>query len=262
MAARAMWKASLDFGGLQIPVKMYAAVEDRDIHFRLLHAKDSVPVKQQLFDPRSGEEVPSDAVQRGVALEPGVFVVLSRAELEAAGVTPSRAIEVTRFVPRGAIDLAWYSRPYFLGPDASAPDYAALVAALRESDLLGVARWTMRGERYFGALEARDSHLALISMRGANEVVSAAQLDLPSGTPVRPAERKLADQLVAALDAKFDPAQLENDHRARVFAMIEEKAKGSRPRKVERVAAAAATDDLTRALKQSIARARPKPRAA
>lgn len=262
MAARAMWKASLDLGEVQVPVKLYAAVVDRDVHFRLLHAKDAVPVKQQLVDPRSGEEVLPDAVLHGVALEPGVFVVLEREELEAAAVTPSRTIEVTRFVPRSAIDLAWYSRPYFLGPDASAPDYAALVAALRETNLLGVARWSMRGKRYFGALEARESHLALISMRSANEVVSAAQLELPSGTPVREAERALADQLVAALDANFDPKQFKDDHRERVLAMIEAKARGRRPQKVERVAEPAAIDDLTRALKQSIQRVRTKPRAA
>jgi DNA end-binding protein Ku len=262
VTARAMWKASLDLGGIQVPVKLYGAVEDRDLHFRLLHAKDSVPVKQRLVDPRTGEEVGPDAVQRGVALEAGVFILLKREELEAVSVQPSRAIEVMRFVPRAAIDYAWYSRPYFLGPDGAGAEYAALVAALRAAEVLGVARWAMRGKRYFGALEARDAHLALIAMRTADQVVAAAQLDLPSAAPVREAERALADQLIAALDANFDPAELKDEYRDRVLTMVAEKARGGRPHRVRREAAPESVTDLTRALKQSIQSVRNKTRAA
>ena len=136
-----MWKASLDLGGdVQVAVKSYAAIEDRDLHFRLLHAKDAVPVRQRVVEPRSGEEVAPESVQRGVALEPGIFVVMNDDELAAAGAEPSRTIDVMRFVPRGAIDAAWYSRPYFLGPDGSAGDYGALLAAIRDGQVLGIAR--------------------------------------------------------------------------------------------------------------------------
>ena len=257
-----MWKASLDLGDVQVPVKLYAAIEDRDIHFRLLHAKDAVPVRQRLVDPRTGEEIAPEAVQRGVALEPGIFVVMKDEELAAAHGEPSRTIEVMRFVPRGAIDAAWYSRPYFLGPDGSASEYGALLAAMRDSEVVGVARWAMRGKRYFGALEARDSHLALIAMHAAEEVVSAAQLDAPNGAPVREAERALADQLVAALEGTFDPAEVRDGYRERVLALIDAKEKGRPPRPVAREAAPGAVTDLSRALKQSIQRARHKPHAA
>lgn len=257
-----MWKAPLDLGDVEVPVKLYAAIEDRDIHFRLLHAKDAVPVRQRLVDPRSGEEIAPEAVQRGVALEPGIFVVMKDEELAAARGEPSRAIEVMRFVPRSAIDAAWYSRPYFLGPDGSASEYGALLAAMRDSEVLGVARWAMRGKRYFGALEARDSHLALIAMHAAEEVVSAAQLDAPNGAPVREAERALADQLVAALEGNFDPAEVRDEYRERVLALIDAKEKGRPPRSVAREAAPGAVTDLRRALKQSIQRVRHKSHAA
>ncbi len=142
-----MWKASLEVGDVHVAVKLYAAVEERDVRFRLLHAADRSPVKQRVVDPRTDGEVVPDAIRRGVEVEPGVFVVMTPDELERGAPEASRAIEVTRFVPPSAIDFAWYSRPYFLGPDGSPADYAALVEALRESGAFGIAHWTMRGKR-------------------------------------------------------------------------------------------------------------------
>src|SRR5215510_2653804 len=114
---RAMWKASLELGKLRVPVKLYGGVEERKIHFRLLHAKDRVPVAQRMVDPRSDEEVPAEDIRRGIELEPGLFVVVAPEERESAQPEASRAIAVTRVVPRDAIDIAWFERPYFLGPD-------------------------------------------------------------------------------------------------------------------------------------------------
>jgi DNA end-binding protein Ku len=252
---RAMWKASLEFGGVALPVKLYAAAEDRDVHFRLLHAKDKAPVQQQMVDPRTEEPVEPDAIRRGVELEPGVFVVLTDEELDALAPEPSRAIEVLRFVPAGAIDAAWYSRPYFLGPDGSASDYAALVAALRDSGLHGVARWAMRGRRSFGALAAHHDVLTLVALRRAEEVVEAKDLARPQAKPVSAAERKLAEQLVAALDAPFDPAALRDEYRERLLEFVEAKAKGRRVR-TPREALPKPVTDLSRALEQSLASAK------
>ena len=252
---RAMWKASLEFGDVAVPVKLYAAAEDRDVHFRLLHAKDKAPVEQRMVDPRTEEPVEPDAIRRGVQLEPGVFVVLDDDELDALAPEPSRAIEVTRFVPAGAIDYAWYSRPYYLGPDGSASDYAALAAALRDSGLRGVARWAMRGRRYFGALAVHGDVLALIALRPAEEVVEAQDLERPDGKAVSAAERKLAEQLVAALDAPFDPDALRDEYRDRVLEYVAAKAKGKRVR-TPRESLPKPVTDLSQALERSLATAK------
>jgi DNA end-binding protein Ku len=254
--ARAMWKASLEFGAVKLPVKLYAAAQDRDVHFRLLHAKDKAPVQQRMVDARSREPVASEEIRRGVELEKGLYVVLSEAELDSLAPEPSRAIEVTRFVPASAIDLAWYNRPYFLGPDGSAGDYAALVAALGDGGLRGVARWTMRGRRYFGALAAHDGTLALIALRPAEEVVPAAALQPPEGKAASAAERKLAEQLVAALDAPFEPSELVDEYRERVLALVRAKAKGRRAPAVAREAVPRTTSDLSSALERSLKNAR------
>lgn len=261
-AARAMWKASLHVGSVEVPVKLYAAIEDRGVHFRLLDARHKLPVRQRMIDPNTNEEVEADEIQRGFGVEPGVFVILTPTELEAAAVKPSRTIEILRFVPADAIDYAWYERPYYLGPDGSAAAYAALREALIDARLRGIARWTMRGERYFGVLEARDAHLTLIAMRSAGEVVAARDLPVAETKATTAAERDLANQLVAALEGDFDPAELRDDYRERVLAFIAAKAKGRRPRAAGGEKIPKPQADLARALKQSLQGAKRKRRAA
>ena len=252
MGARAMWKAALRIDELAVPVKLYAGVEERGVHFRLLEARTRVPVQQRMIDPRTGNEVAAAEIRRGIAVEPGVLVMLDDAEIEAAVPNPSREIEVTRFVPPQAIDAAFYARPYFLGPDGSGEAYGALAQALASSGLRGIARWTMRGKRYFGALVAQPSRLALIALRSADSVVSADALTVPESKVVSAAERKLAEQLIGALDGPFEPEALRDEHRARVLAWIDARARGRRLRLVDEAVPRPSTD-LKRALERSIA---------
>jgi DNA end-binding protein Ku len=255
--ARAMWKAALRFGKDELPVKLYAAVEDRGVHFRLLHAKDHAPVTQRMVDPVGEAEVPLEEVRRGLEVEKGVYVVLDERELGAVQPAPSRAIEVTRFVPRAAIDPGWYRRPYWLGPDGRDAEYFALARALEESERHGVARWVLRKKRYVGALAGRGGYLALIAMAPAEEVVTSAQLPRPEGSPIRKEERQLAEQLLAALDAPFDPAALRDPLRERLRELVEAKAEG-RTLAPEREPERRAPKDLQRALRASLAAAKEK----
>jgi len=251
LMARAMWKAVLSLGDVEVPVKLYAAVEDRGIHFRLLHAKDHVPVVQRMVDPSTGEEVPKGHERRGLEVEPGVFVVLDPGDIAEVEPKPSRIIEVTRVVPRAAVDVGWFRRPYLLGPDGKDADYCALARALADAEQVGIARWVMRSTRYVGALAAHGPHLALVTMLSADEVVSADQLARPEGPTISKAERKLAEQLVSALDAPFDPAMLRDEHRERVQELIDAKAKGKKIT-FERAPRRKAPTDLGDALRASI----------
>lgn len=249
-----MWKGTLRVSRCAVPVKLYAAAQERGVHFRLLHARDRIPVKQHMIDPETGEEVAAGDVRRGIEVEKDRFVVLRPEELEETEVPEDRTIEVSHFVAREAVDLGWYARPYFLGPDRSGPDFAALAEAIAESDRVGIAHWAMRGRLSHGALTSRDGALALIALHPAEEVVPLRMLERPEGPAVTAAERKLAEQLVASLDGPFEPETLRDEFRERVLAFVASKAKGKKFRIAEEPRPRAVSD-LAGALKKSLARA-------
>lgn len=255
MAARAIWKASLYLNEHVVPVKLYSAVQDRDVHFHLLHETDHVRVQQRMVHPGTGERVPKERITRGYEAEPGVFVRVETEELDALTPEPSRRIDVTRFVPSSAVGHPWYDRPYYLGPDGDAATYAALAAALESEGRVGVAHWVMRKKRYAGALHARDGRVRLFTLRKREDVVDLAQLRAPEGREFESRELALAEQLVSALAGDFDPAAFKDEHRARVLELIEAKRSG-RTLKKPRVPRRAAPTTLSRALQASVERAR------
>jgi DNA end-binding protein Ku len=224
--ARAIWKGVIRFGDVTAPVKLYSAVQDRGVSFRLLHEKTLEPVKQRMVNPVTGDVVPYDEVRRGYEVEEGVFVVLEDEELESIRPQPSRDIEVTRFLDPSLINHQWYDRPYHLGPDEDGESYYALVEALETEEKEGLAHWTMRNKAYTGALRAEDGHLVLITLRSAEEVIPASALEPPRGRQPDPKELKMAEQLVAALEDEFDPAAYRDEYRDRVLELVEAKAEG------------------------------------
>lgn len=254
MAARAVWKGVVSFGDVELPVKLYSAVEDRKVHFRLLHAKDHHPVEQRMVHPGTGEVVPREGIRRGLEVERGVFVVLDPEELDELTPPPDRTIEITRFVDPAEINHQWYRRPYFLGPDGDDDGYFALAEAIGAREVEGVARWTMRKKRYLGALRVRGDHLMLIALRPAEEVVQLPTIEPAAGR--RPGEREvaLADQLVGTLAGPFDPAEWRDEYRDRVLAYVEKRARGERVA-LPKARRAARGGSLEAALSRSLAAA-------
>jgi DNA end-binding protein Ku len=226
MAARSIWKASLRFGPVDVPVKMYSAVQDRAVHFRLLDEKRLEPVRQHMVDPDTGTVVGSDDIRRAYQTEEGELVVLDEEELGKAVPEPSREIQVTRFVPAETITHPWYDRPYYLGPDEKDEAYFALAAALRKRNVLGVAHWVMRGKEYVGALRAEGDYLMLITLRRAGEVVPASALPAPAGRALDEREIAMARQLVAAMEDPFDIAAYHDEYRERVLEYVRARAAG------------------------------------
>jgi DNA end-binding protein Ku len=230
MAARAIWKGVVKIGTLSVPVKLYSAVQDRSIRFRLLHEKDKEPVKQQLISAESGEAVEYAEVRKAFPLNRGRLVVLESEELETLQPEDSRDIEVTRFVDPREIDHRWYERAYYLGPDGSSKAYFAAAAALGKKGKEGVARWVMRDREYVGALRAEDGYLMLITLRHAEEIIAADALKPPGGRALQAREVEMAAQLLDALKGTFEPEQYRDEYRARVMDLVETKAKGRKPK--------------------------------
>jgi DNA end-binding protein Ku len=227
MTARAMWKAELHVDKLRVRVKLYAAVADKSVHFRLLHAADQQPVKQQMVDPATDEPVPSEQIRRGVEVERGVFVLLNPDEQTALEPKPSRDITVERIVDAARVDERWFDRPYYLGPDDRAAErYFALAQALEARAAIGVAHWTMRKKAYIGALHAHDGYLMLETLRHTQEVVAIGAVRPPASRAPDQRELALAEQLVGTLEDRFDPSAYRDEHRERVLALLDAKAKG------------------------------------
>jgi DNA end-binding protein Ku len=230
MAARAIWKGVLHVGTTAVPVKLYSAVQDRSIRFRLLHKTDKAPVKQELVSSDSGEAVEYKEVRKAFPLTRGTMVVLESEELESLQPKDSRDIALTRFVDAHEIDHRWYERAYYLGPDGDAKAYFAVAAALENKAKQGVARWVMRDREYIGALVPDKGYLMLITLRHAEEIIAADALTPPGGRPLQKREIEMAEQLITALHGEFEPTKFRDEYRARVMELVEAKAEGGKPK--------------------------------
>ncbi len=224
--ARAIWKGVLEIADLEVPVKMYSAVQDRDVHFRLLGARSRAPIHQKIVRKSDGKEVPSKDRRKAFPIDRDRGVILTPEELDAIEPKPSREIQVCRFVAPSLIGDQWYERPYYLGPQDDAGAYFALVEALERKRVVGIARWAMRKKRYVGALGTGGGYLMMVTLRRADQVLSPAALDVAREHKVDQRELKLAVQLIDSIAADFEPQLWQDQYRARVCKLIEAKAQG------------------------------------
>ena len=229
MAARAIWKGELKIGSTTVPVKLYAAVQERDVRFHVLQNRTKSRVTQQIVTEEK-QPVEKEEVRKGYEIEPGTFVIVESEELQKLKPKESRVVSFPRFVPASAVGNEWYERSYWVGPDGDADKYFTLAEALEKRNTLGIARWTMRGKSYVGALRVEDGYLALIKLRYAEEVLSARELPAPAGRALEPKELRMAEELIGALEGKFDLNEFRDEYRERVMKFIEAKAKGKRPK--------------------------------
>ena len=224
--ARAIWKGTIVLGDHEVPVKLYSAVENHDIHFHLLHDQDHVRVQQRMVNSETNRTVTADSSQKGFEIEPGTLVVLGEKELEELEPEAGREIQIEQFVPTANVSHQWFDRPYWLGPDGDEAAYFELVAALKREDVLGIARWVMRKKRYAGALRAEQGYLALVTLHQTEEVIPAEKLEAPTGRALDKKEKQLAGQLIKALEATFDHDEFKDEYRDRVKELISAKQKG------------------------------------
>jgi DNA end-binding protein Ku len=250
--ARAIWKGQLQLGKQEVAVKLYSAVEDRTVHFHLLHAKDRAPVEQRIVRKDAGKEVAKDEIRKAFTLAPGQAVILQPEDLKQLEPPESREIHICRFVPPQALGDQWYERPYYLGPDDDDADYFALAQAIERKKLIGVARWVMRKKHYIGALTALDGYLVLSTMRYADQVLRFSGVEPAKTVAPQPNELKLAEQLVSSIAADFDPTLWKNEYRERLCKLIEAKARGEKL-PIERPKRKAPQASLAESLKASLA---------
>lgn len=252
MAARAIWKGIIRLGDVKVPVKLYASVEDRSTHFRLLHRKDRVPVRQAMINPESGEVVPYEKVRRAFVTAEGDLVLLNDEELETIEPRSSRTIHILQLLPPRAIDHRWYVRPYFLGPDEGSADmYAAFIGALRKEGREALTRWVMRKKEYLGSLRLVAGYPMMTALRHSHQVASTEDLQLPEGPKLASKEIDMARSLMDMLTADFKPSDYRDEYRARVQELIAVKSSGGKIKKIP-LRKKPKTDDLQSALEASL----------
>ena len=253
MAARAIWKGIITIGSTKVPVNLFTAVQDRTVHFRLLHKTDHQPVKQQLISSETEEDLEYEEAKKAYPIGRDRFVVFDDEELAELEPKDSREIEIRKFVDRADMDPRWYERAYWLAPGENKAAYFALAEALEKKEKEGIAQWVMRKKDYVGSLRPEDGYLMLIVLRHANEIISADAIEAPGGRALEKREIAMGEQLLEALAGTFDPADYKDEYRERVMELVEAKSKGKRP-KVEKFRPRKTQEDaLAGALQASLA---------
>ena len=226
---RAIWKGAISFGLVTVPVGLYSATERAaEIHFRLLHAKDTSPIDYKRVCEKEGVEVPWPEIVRGYEYEKGQFVVLTDKDIAKARVEATQIFAIRDFVPTRSIDFAYLDEPYYLAPTGqpAAKAYALLRDALAESGRVGVGTIVLRQREHLAALEPSGKALSLITMRFAHELRSPTALDLPAAGRANKRELTLARQLIDTLAAEWDPTRYRDTYHEVLKRLIEQKAKG------------------------------------
>src|SRR5260221_909110 len=225
--ARALWKGSISFGLVSIPIELHTAVRDHRPKFRMLHAKDKSPVKFERICIRDGHPVAWDELVKGYEYSKGHFIVLTKEDFQAAALEKTRTVDIIDFVKAEEIDDRFFETPYYLTPAKGAERaYGLLREAIRESERIGIAKFILRDTQHLAAVEVIQNAIVLTVMRFADELVDVAQFDLPSESGLRKPELDMAKALVNNLAADWDPAKYTDQYRDNLMRVIQAKAKG------------------------------------
>jgi DNA end-binding protein Ku len=252
--ARAMWKGSLAFGLVNIPIELYSATRDHRPKFRLLHAKDEAPVRYERVCQTEGKAVGWEDLVKGYEYEKGQFVVVTKDDFKTAALEKTKTIDILDFVDPNEIDERYFETPYYLQPAKGADrSYALLREGIRESKKIGVAKIILRDAQHLAAVEAIGDALVLTMMRFADELADLADFRFPKAEAIRPAELKMAMQLIDNLSAEWKPEKYTDEYRDNLMRVIQSKLKGRRPRLQERETAQSAdVVDLMARLRASL----------
>jgi len=258
--ARAIAGATISFGLVSIPVKLFAATQaSASVSFNLLHKKCSTRLKQQYICPTDNEIVSRDDMVKGYEFAKDQYVTFTPEELKSLEEKATGSIDIAEFVPLASIDPVYFDRPYYLGPEKGGDKaYLLLAEAMRDSGRAALARYAARGKQYLVMLRPSTDGRALVlqQLLYADEVRSLADVPLPDGE-VREAELKLAKQLIDQIAREtFDPTQYRDEVRDRIQADIERKVQGQDITEAEPAAEPARVIDLMAALKASLGKAK------
>src|SRR5690242_8319763 len=222
---RAMWTGAISFGLVTVPVKLYSALDRKNVRFHQLSGKTGSRIQQKRVDPNTGEEVPYEDIVKGYEIAKDRYVVVEPGELEALEPVKTRTIEIEDFVELDQIDPVFYDHPYYLAPGAGgAKPYKLLLEAMRETGKVAIARVVIRSKEQLVAIRPMGDALGMATMLFADEILPADRMEeLREVEHVKTNKRELeiAEQLVGSLAGEFHPEKYKDTYREQVLELIE-----------------------------------------
>jgi DNA end-binding protein Ku len=227
MPARSIWNGTVTFGLVNVPIKLFSAIESKTVHFNEVHAKDGAKIEHRRICPKEDKQVDYDEIVKGYEVSSGRYVVLEKDEVKAAAGDRGKVVHIEEFVEARDIDPVFYEKTYYVGSRDDEDAYRLLHEALKRSGRAGIGRFTFHDREYLVALRALDDVIALHTLRFHDELVSAEELEIELGR-AKPGKREvdMAGRLLDSLDEDFDADRYEDTYRESVLALIKRKAAG------------------------------------
>jgi DNA end-binding protein Ku len=251
-----IWKGAISFGLVSIPVRVYAATDERGVALRQVHAADGGRIRYRRFCELDGEEVPYSDIAKGYELPDGDIVVLTDEDLDKLPLPSTKAVDVLQFVPTSEIDAIQTARSYYLKADGSgAKPYVLLRDAMESTGKIAIVKVALRSRESLATLRPYQGILLLQMMLWPEEIRDASPFVPDDDVTVRPQEVAMAESYIDTLSGDFDPSEYTDEYKAALEAVVEAKAAG---REVKEQPQAPVTEvvDLMEALRQSVARAK------
>ncbi|HET9431761.1 MAG TPA: Ku protein, partial [Chitinophagaceae bacterium] len=250
-AMRAIWSGAIGFGLVNIPIKLYSAIQQSELDLDMLDKRDHSNIKFQRVNATTGKEVPWDNIVKGFKVDER-YVVLTDEDFQAASPEKTKIIEITEFIDETEIDSMFYEVPYYLQPDKSgAKAYALLRDALKKTGKAGLGTFVLRNRESLVIIKPHDKLLVLNKIRFAEEIRDPAELIIPEAAN-KPAEMKMAMQLIQQLTQDFNISNYKDTYSAKLMKLIKEKAKGKKPAKPAMRVVHSRSRDLMEQLKASL----------
>ncbi len=221
---RAIWKGSISFGLVNIPIALYPATRKEELKFRLLRKSDLSPVNYKRVAEKDGKEVPWDQIVKGYEYEKGKFVVLKEEDFERVDLEATQTVDIQDFVEVDEIDPMFFYKPYYLEPQKGGDKaYALLRDALKDSNKVGIAKVVIKTREYLAGVKPEDGALVLELMHFADELADTERLHVPKKVEVGKREMNMAKSLIDSMSAKWDPKKYHDEYREALMEVIEEK---------------------------------------
>ena len=221
---RAIWKGSISFGLVNIPIALYSATRREELRFRLLRKSDLSPVNYKRVAEKDGKEVSWDQIVKGYEYEKGKYVVLKDEDFERVDLEATQTVDIKDFVDQKDIDPMFFYKPYYLEPQKGGDKaYALLRDALKDSNKVGIAKVVIKTRQYLAGVKPEDSALVLELMHFADELADPEKLHVPKKTEVGKREMNMAKSLIDSMSSKWNPEKYKDDYREALMEVIEEK---------------------------------------